>query len=579
MRIATRTRVLVLSIMTALVVVGAVAVALVAPSGFRSSAAAVTSSYVGKAGTVTMLAHGTNWLAAISGATLASTRQKPRMTPYHTVNGHDAFHRGTVGGSAATHLLPHPLGLSVASAGSLLQNWNGLSDLDQTSIAGYEDTPPDPGLCVGWFGTSQKSVVELVNNLIAIYTPAGKLLKAAPLPVAFGDPNVLSDPRCFYDMSTASFYMTVISCTTCTTDTSTDVLVVSHDLHFATYRLDTSNGGRCFGDQPHTGYDANAVYISTDEFCGPGGNTYSGALLFGLSKPQLAAVALAVNVQEWGPLSLGSVPILTLEPAVGNDTGTEYLLNSFPFDQSGNINSVSNQLGFWSVKNDLSITTGHPATLAGQIISSEQYAFPVPAASTGDGSVERFGVTSEQFLNPGDDRMLQVQAVLDEHTNSVQLYAALDTSLIIGSDPSNRDGAAWFALNPAAKSITSQGYVGVAGAYLLYPAILHTQEGTTAITFTITSPTRNPSAAYVVEKSWQTTFGPVHFSAVGAGPHTSLSDSYSSRPRWGDYSAATLDPNALDFWMATEDIGAPGSAESYDNWGIQVMALQGDPED
>src|SRR6266852_6041546 len=114
-------------------------------------------------------------------------------------------------------------------------------------------------------------------------------------------------------------------------------------------------------------------------------------------------------------------------------------------------------------------------TLTGQIIGSETYAFPVPAASTGTGSVtivppNNTPVTSEAFLNPDDSRMLQVQLVRDNQ-NGLQLYAALDTAVTIGNDPSARDGAAWFVLDPTHASITNQGYIAVAGAYLLYPAI------------------------------------------------------------------------------------------------------------
>ncbi len=457
--------------------------------------------------------------------------------------------------------------------GTLASNFDGLSDTQNKLIAGFHDTPPDQGLCVGYLG-SQKVVIEVVNSIFGIYSPGGTLLQP-PFTLAQGflDPNAFSDPRCFYDVSTHSFYMTVISTATGGNDTFDDVLVVNSNGLATTYQFDTSVGGTCFGDQPHTGYDNHALYISTDEFCG---NSYNGALLIAISKSQLVAQGATPNAVSFGFLSLGGVPILTLQPAFGNGSSNEYLLNSFPFDQFGNNNSIANTLGFWSVSGDTGITSGHgTVTLTGRIIGSETYAFPMPAASTGTGAVSGIE-TSEAFLNPDDSRMQQVQLVNDEKSG-LQLYASLSTAVNISGDPSARDGAAWFVLDPMHARVSNQGYIGVAGAYLLYPAILHTTEGTTAMAFTITSPTINPSAAYVVRKSTSNSFGSVQTAALGSGPHISFADVIAGRARWGDYSAVELDPNGLDIWSGTEYIGPPpGGSDLVDNWGTRIWDVTGD---
>src|SRR5260370_463900 len=198
-----------------------------------------------------------------------------------------------------------------------------------------------------------------------------------------------------------------------TTGNAVDDAAVRDSHDFAVYQFDLSLGGTCFGDQPHVGYDNNNQYVATDEFCGPTQSVYEGALLIAISKSQLLQEVAAPNAVEFGPLALGGVPILTLQPAVGPGIGTEYLLNSFPFDQFGNNNSIANTLGFWRVKGGIHVTTGGTVTLTGTIITSETYAFPQPAASTGNGSVtlvsggplKNIPVTSEAFLNPDDDRM------------------------------------------------------------------------------------------------------------------------------------------------------------------------------
>ena len=268
-------------------------------------------------------------------------------------------------------------------------------------------------------------------------------------------------------------------------------------------------------------------------------------------------------------------PILTLQPAVSSTpTNTEYLLNSFPFaDALITPNTISQQLGFWTVTHDIGVSNGHPSsmTLNGVIIRSEIYGFPVNAVSTGTGITDKNGVTGEAFLNPDDSRMQQVQFI------NGHLWAALPTAISIDNDPVVRDGVAWFNINAAAGSVSTQGYIASQGNYLLYPAILRTTAGTTVITFTITSATINPSTAYVVRPSTSSHFGVIHIAASGFGAHLSFSDTLPvvGRPRWGDYSAVVLDPNGSDIWLATEYIPSPANQDPFDNWGTRVFDTQG----
>jgi hypothetical protein len=352
----------------------------------------------------------------------------------------------------------------------------------------------------------------------------------------------------------------------------------------AFYQFDSSFGATCFGDQPHVGYDDNALYISTDEFCGPGQNTYAGALLVAISKPQLVSEAPKVNAQIFGLLSLGGIPILTLEPAVTvGGANTEYLLNSFPMDAAGNNLPSSNNLGFWSVTNDQAITTGSgSAVLTGKTITSETYFFPVPAASTGTGATSNVcgfipgacvPVQSEAVLNPDDDRMLQVEAF--NQNGKIHLWAALDSALNIVGDTSTRDAAAWFRIDASSQSVVQQGFVASKGNNLLYPAIFHSNSGATTMTFTLTGPSRNPSAAWTNLDLAGSSSPAIHIAGFGSSAHVSFSDvlppAFGPRPRWGDYSAAVLDPDNNGIWMATEYIPPRHDQDPLDNWGTYVF--------
>lgn len=562
-----------------------------APPALAHAAGTTSVTYTGTRGTVARTSRG----KGLPSRHVASARPHtsdaialPYRTPAHSGPAH------AISGARAPQVSSSVLSKR-ATQGQLLQNFNALSDVDQRTASGFHFTPPDQGLCAGNLGFhpgGQTVLWELVNEAAIVYAPNGTPLSPIiSLNTLFNDPGASGDIRCFYDTASNTFFFSEIGTLQSGPDagqTATDLAVINANGN-ATYQIDTSFGGQCFGDQPHIGFDAHGFFVSTDEFCGPLENNFIGALLFGLSKSQLVALDATINMVTFGPLSLASDPILTLEPAFGFPSETEFLLNSFPFDQFGNSNSIADTLGFWQVKGDRNITTGHGAvTLTGRIISSETYAFPVPAASTGTGAVtcEPSGtpppcgtgqtpITSEKFLNPDDSRLLQVQLVNDDR-HGLQLYAALDSAVNIANDPSARDGAAWFVVNPNSGRVTDQGFVAVSGAYLLYPAILHTHTGTTAMAFTITSPTLNPSTAFVVRKSSSRSFGAVQISAIGSGPHVSFSDVLFGEARWGDYSAEELDPNGLDIWSASEYIPPPpAGADKIDNWGTEVWEVAG----
>ena len=556
---------LIFTFVTVVMLASAIAVSLLSGSIGRSHAAApvttptATASYTGVPGTGTQLS------TTPPSQPLAQGKQNstdplpphgPVSTPQAPVNVNDSG------------LVLDP------TVGNLLHNFNGLSDADSAKVnGGGQTTPPDQGLCVGTDpGVPGKVVFEAVNKVVRETAPNGGALPGKPLLgnhdfslAGFFEPNAFTDPRCFFDSSTHSFYFTVLSGPGGAAS-SFDVAVFNAK-GFHVYQFNASFGGRFFPDQPHVGYDKNNLYVSTDQFS-PGGVTpYFGAVLFAISKSQLVAEVATPSFVSFGPVSLGGQPVVTLQPAVSTtSTTTEYLLNSFPFLGAGFApNPLSKQLGLWTVHNGAGVTTGGTVTLTGTIIHSETYVFPVPALSTGTGTTTN-GITSEASLNPDDDRLQQVQFI------GGHLWAALTTAVSINLDPTPRDGIAWFEVDPVQASVTTQGYVVSRGQYLIFPAIMRTGQGTTAIVFTATSPTLNPSAAFVVRKSDTNSFGSVRIAAVGTSPHLSFSG---KKPRWGDYSAATLDPNGQDIWLATEYIPPLPNQDPSDNWGTRVFDAHG----
>jgi hypothetical protein len=464
-----------------------------------------------------------------------------------------------------------------SSGASIVQRFNGLSDLDSDNLNGFAVTPPDQGLCVGRDGTlagRPKAVWEPINLAARETSVNGTVLQPdVSLATLFQDPFAEGDVRCLYDPSTQSFYFTEIGFPpggpSATLTNTVDDVVVMNSRGIAAYQFDSSLGGTCLGDQPKTGFDNNALIISTDEYCGPTLSNYEGAIVTAISKSQLVHEDATVNDSVLGPVSLSGIPVTGLDPAINTGTRTGYLVNSFPFDAAGNNNAVADTVGTWSLKNDASVTTGHGTpVLTGTAIPSQSYAFPVPAASTGDGSVTS-QITSEAFLNPDDSRMSGPVVVTQDH-GRIQLWTALDAAVTFKGGTATGDAAAWFAVDPIGKRVAAQGYVVAKGANLLYPAIQPQRFGPAALVFTITSSSINPSAAF-------TTLGSRKITVVapGAGPHLSFSDVLFSEARWGDYSFVAVDPGGRGIWLATEYIPPPAFQDPSDNWGTYVFEVAG----
>ncbi len=555
-------------------------VALPATGTIAAHAASTSASYHGTSGSAKRLTQAATFTSLPKVAS-AFRNEGPRVFTALRRDG-----SSTIGAAAAATAAASTAGGGVSRNG-VSSAFNGLSDLDSDNLNGFPVTPPDQGLCVGYDSTlagSPKAVFEPINLAERETSTNGTLLRPdVSLATLFQDPYAEGDVRCLYDRQTQSFYFTEIGFPVATgpaadsNNTTADVVVVNaHGV--AAYQFDTSLGGPsagdCFGDQPKTGFDNNALVISTDEYCGPTESNYEGAIAVVISKSQLVTEAATVNDSVIGPVSLAGNPVVGMDPAIGTGTGTAYFVNSVPFLANGNNNPVGNTLGLWSLTDSAAVTTGHgTVSLTGTVLPSEPYAFPVPATSTGNGSTTTVGtsvITSEAALNPDDSR-LSGPVEVTRGFGGIQLWTALDAAVTPRGDGTARDAAAWFKIDVGGQRVAQQGYVTARKANLLYPAIGAPQFGSPEMVFTITSATINPSAAFTTLGS-----GRITTVAAGAGPHVSFSDAppYDTA-RWGDYSFAQPDPDGNGVWLATEYIPPTAHQDPLDNWGTYVFKVNG----
>jgi hypothetical protein len=447
------------------------------------------------------------------------------------------------------------------NAGALLQNFNGTSSRDsEKTNFGAEFEPPDQGLCVG-----NGFVVEPVNSAYNIYNTNGTRI-AGPFNVnrLFNDgfKQFTSDPRCFYDKTTNTWFAVILFISSNNQVGRIDLSVNptgDPTTPWTTYRINATDPGNpgcpCFGDQPLLGIDQDNIYVSTNEFSilGP---QFNGAQIYAISKSELVALAKSVHYVHFGDLSIGGTIAASVQPAISfGQPGAEYFMNSLDPNHTFN-----NRIGVWAMTNRQAVSQGGTPILSHVVITSEPYGVPPAAVQKG----------SSSKLDSGDDRMQQVQYL------NGNLWSELGTAVTIPNDNAERAGAAWFEVNPhlngeviGGAAIEKQGYVTLKGNYLIYPAIQASPTGTAAMIMTLSGQNFYPSVVYTVLQQGQTTFGSLHVAALGTGPY------YRKSTRWGDYSWAILDPNGSSFWMATEYI-PPRSSQTTDgkqNWGTRVIEV------
>jgi hypothetical protein len=547
--------------------------------------------------------------------------------------------------------VPVQSGTKAKSNPQLITNFAGLNHRQQRLANGgnqFSLEPPDQGLCVG-----NGFVTEFINDVMRVYnTSGGTLTGVNDLNTFFGYPAqfnrttgqqgpFVTDPSCYFDTQTHRWFADVL---TLEVNPSTGNFLGPNHLDLAVsqtadptgvwtiYRLPVQDDGTqgtpdhhcsngphsvtatnpnaCIGDYPHIGADANGIYLTTNEYSlfGP---EFKGAQVYAFSKAALAANASTISVTQFdltGADPNGN-PGFTVWPAtspgVSNfataNAGTEYFMSSDAADEA-NGTHVSSDLLVWTMSNTGSLGTASPApSLSVKLLSSEQYGVPTRSVQkVGDFPLGQClnDAACSTFLIGGPDPYTEVEYPLDSNDSRMQqvtfangkLWGALDTALTI--DGQNQAGVAWFIVNPSAGKIAKQGYLGLSGNNLTYPAIGVTANGRGVMAFTLVGTDYYPSAGYAPIDAVGGA-GDVHVAAAGLGPADGFSGYKifgdppgTTRPRWGDYGAAAIDGNKV--WIASEFVGQTctlatyestpfgscgGTRSSLANWGTSISEL------
>ncbi len=442
-----------------------------------------------------------------------------------------------------------------------LHNFNGTSSRD-SEVTNFDARfePPDQGLCEG-----NGFVLEAVNSAFTIFRSDGTVVRG-PFNVNDlfneGSEEFTSDPRCYFDASTNTWFAVILFINAASTEARIDIAVNSTGdptSFWQQYQIDTTDGGGlgcpCFGDQPRLGIDQHNLYVGTDEFSILG-RRFNGAQVYAVAKKDLVGGAPSAHFVHFANLKIDNARAFGVQPALTTGSSpAEYFLNSLDPNGTGDT-----RIGVWALTGGARVATGGMPTLSSTIITSEAYSPPPPSPQKG----------AKSSIDSGDDRMQQTQYIAG------QLWGELGTAVTTSNSGSARAGAAWFAVEPrlahgliSGAIVRRQGYVAATNDNVLYPALQADASGRAAMVFTVTGPSRFPSAGFATLSAGSAAFGGITIAASGTGPYDPKAG------RWGDYSWAVLDAKADAVWLATEYIPPRASQTSTGarNWGTRVLEV------
>ncbi len=358
-----------------------------------------------------------------------------------------------------------------------------------------------------------------------------------------------------------------------------------------------TNPDACIGDYPHIGADANGFYVTANEYdlFGP---SYRSAQVYAFSKAALASGAATVAVTQFDTIGADNGnPGFTLWPSQSPGAGsyetaaggTEYLMSSNAAEEANGTGS-STDLLVWALTNTSSLDTSPALSLSHTTLTVGEYGIPPKSdQKPGDFPLGQcindttmptpFGPGCWQFLFLTEPAHDEVESHLDSNDTRMQqvdfangkLWGALDTALTVGG--TNKAGIEYFVVKPTASpagvtaTVGKEGYLGLAGNNLTYPAIGVTPSGRGVMAFTVIGANNYPSAGYASIDAINGA-GDVHVAAAGLGP----SDGFTSyeafvgnppRTRWGDYGAAAVVGSHV--WIASEYIGQTCTLAQYAN--------------
>lgn len=408
----------------------------------------------------------------------------------------------------------------------------------QQGPSGCGCEPPDPIITVG-----PSHILVGVNDTIQVYNKSsGASVWSSSWESFFSTVNpagagsFTSDPKVFFDPGSQRYFATILMINSATTKswwmlaTSQSSTPTSAAVWYKWAFDPTIASPGKFADYPCFGFDANAVYITSDMF---GGVLTDDMAIF--NKSQLVAGA-------------GSPTFTQLVAVTTSAGGNAHQVQPCSMYSAGDCFFVSatgssgSSIFFYRINNPLSSPT---LTKASRAVTS--YAVPPNAAQSGSGTL----------IDTGDTRLI----------NAIWRNNRLWCAHAISA--SSRAVARWYEFDtsswPTAPTTAQLANIADASAYYYYPSVTVDSSNNAAVGYTRSSSAEFCSAYHssrLATDSLNTMSAPV-LDHAGTASYTGT--------RWGDYSGMVIDTVDSTTFFSFQEY-ADASANRYGTW-IQSFTL------
>jgi hypothetical protein len=435
---------------------------------------------------------------------------------------------------------------STTASLSLLSGFSAISAAEQISTLGPDQdvTPPDTDLAAG-----PNDIVELINDSGSVWSKSGALratfdlnnrggtntTRLFPLP----SNETFSDPRVLYDAPSGRWFASGVSFDPTTLASQVYVAVSPGSDPTASWTVYTTGDSSLLHDQPKLGVSADKVVVAWNDFAF--GQFFQGGTILVVQKSDMLTAASSAGAAIRGPDSSLPGPDPAQELAYGNNN---------------NAYVVSNQ-GFGTAA--LFVVTGTPAQ--GTVAYSSS-SFGIGSTSTPPNADQPGALGS---IATNDDRFLGAV------WQGGMLWTSANDACTPGGDTATRPCARLVELSTSGAGLLQSFDLASSGAGLYYPAVTVDSSGNMLATYTVSSAILYPSARVIGQASGVLSSGQTAKSGEALYDDTKCGIN-AAPSRWGDYSAAAVDPqDPSKVWLGSEYAGSSATTAAGCDWATWVQ--------
>jgi hypothetical protein len=420
--------------------------------------------------------------------------------------------------------------------------------ITRASFAGIPMTnavPPDPHLAVG-----PNHIMQVVNTTFRISDKSGNTLKTINADSWYGSlvaSAFVYDPKVVYDHFAGRWIMVWLDMSI-GAQRGNYLISVSDDdnplgVWYSWALPSTVNGSTSDGtwaDYQGVGFDHRALYLTSNQFTFGGSYSYVKFRIIDKNWLYAETPGSVTWTDFWDLRDAWGNSMIGTRPAISYSLPTDYyLVGNSPF-------VTGNYMVVYKVLEPLT----NPSLFAVHVPVVASASNPNAVQPNGAAPLEGGGFNGGLHCEPvyKDSSLWIVHAIRSGTSNqySSVRYVRID----VNTDTATEDVA-----------------FGADGYWLIWPSLAVDRDNNIAITFTRTSTSEFPAAAFTWRLQTDAPgLRPTEVFRPGAATYAVLAD---GRNRWGDYMGITLDPvDQNDFWMYTETVPAQNT------WGTWVHGMR-----